>query len=294
MKSDSSLNIRAKNRLAVGIDRGGTRTRIVLINGRGAVLKRVVHPTSHIKYLPDLIIKTAAAWRLEAHVPVIIATRGAMTKKWKKPFLLKKLKDRINLLDVISDAQAAYIAAHGSGDGILLIAGTGSVIFLKYRNGRFKKIGGNNPAGGDLGSGLWIGTRFLKRIKADKRRLTRRARAAYAAEAMRKAEAGDKTAVGLIREAHEHLSDLLAAAVNICLDTVSKPRAAKARLAPEPLSVALAGGLMQNAFFRKNFISRAQERLVAVRLVFIALKRPAENAAAELALGSFYAGNKNT
>jgi len=294
MKNDFSRDFRAKKRLAVGIDRGGTRTRIVLINGRGAVLKRLVHPTSHIKHLPELIIKTAVAWRLEPHVPVIIATRGAMTRKWKKPFLLKKLKDRINLLDVISDAQAAYIAAHGSGNGILLIAGTGSVIFLKCRNGRFKKIGGNNPTGGDLGSGLWIGTRFLKRIKADKRRLTRRARAAYAAEAVRKAEAGDKTAVKLIREAHEHLSDLLAAAVSICLGAVSKPRAAKSCAPPEPLSVALTGGLMQNAFFRKNFIILAHERLITVRLAFIALKRPAENAAAELAMGSFYAGNKNT
>jgi len=280
-----------KPRLAVGIDRGGTRTRIVLMDGRGSELKRVVHPTSHLKHLPDLIIRTVSEWRLEPHVPVVIATRGAMTKKWKKPFLLKKLKDRVNLLDVISDAQAAYLAAHGSGSGILLIAGTGSVVFLKRPGGSFEKIGGHGHAGGDPGSGLWIGTRFLKKIKTDKKRLDRRARAAYAAKAVRKAENGHPIAVKIIREAHEHLSDLLTAAVEACLGQH-----------PGPLRVALAGGLMQNVFFRKRFIALARSRLLAApalfpggaSLVFITLKRPAEHAAAELAMGTFYAGNKNT
>lgn len=273
-------------KLAVGVDRGGTRTRIVLINSRGTELKRVVHPTSHIKHLPDLIITTVAAWRLEPHVPIVIATRGAMTRKWKKPFLLKKMKGRVNLLDVISDAQAAYLAAHGSGLGILLIAGTGSVVFLKRRNGLFEKVGGHSPAGGDPGSGLWIGTRFLKRTKAGKRPLNRRDRAAYAAEAVRLAENGDRIAAELIREAHGHLSDLLAAAVDICAGAAPKAAA--------PLRVALAGGLMQNAFFRKNFIVLARGRSIAARLAFITLKRPAEHAAAKLAMGIFYAGNKNT
>ena len=306
----SKARKKTSKRLAVGVDRGGTRTRIVLLNARGAELKRVVHPTSHLKHLPDLIVKTAAAWRLEPHVPVVIATRGAMTRKWKKPFLLKKLKGRVNLLDVISDAQAAYLAAHGSGPGVLLIAGTGSVVFLKRRNGRFGKIGGHSPAGGDPGSGLWIGTRFLKRTKAGPalwpgparkkcgaggKRLSRRDRAACAAEALRRAEKGDKIAAELIREAQGHLSDLLAAAIALCAGTVSKAAA--------PLRVALTGGLMQNAFFRKNFIALARRRLLTarhgsvlggcgVRLAFITLRRPAEHAAAKLALGSFYERNK--
>ncbi len=276
----------ASKRLAVGVDRGGTRTRIVLINDRGTELKRVVRPTSGIERLPDLIVKTAAAWRLEPHIPVVIATRGAMTRKWKKPFLLKKLRGRVNLLDVISDAQAAYLAAHGSGSGVLLIAGTGSVVFLKRRNGRFGKIGGRSPAGGDPRSGRWIGTRDLKRTKAGKKRLNRRDRAAYAAEAVRQAENGDGIAAGLIREAYGHLSDLLAAAVDLCAGAVPGTAA--------PLRVALAGGLMQNAFFRKNFIALARRRSAAARLSFVSLKRPAEHAAAKLAMGSFYAGNNNT
>lgn len=270
--------------MAAGVDRGGTRTRIVLINGRGSELKRVVHPTGHIRRLPALLIKTAAEWRLEPHVPVIIATRGAMTRKWKKPFLLEKLKGRINLLDVISDAQAAYLAAHGSGHGILLIAGTGSVAFLKHRNGRFKKIGGHSPSGGDPGSGLWIGSRFLKRTKTEKKGLDRRARAAYAAIAVTSAESGDSAAFELVREAHERLADLLAGAIR----KHNSARAGTAGRAPKPLRIALTGGLMQNSFFRKHFIIRARGRFASARLSFTALKRTAEYAAAKLALENFY------
>jgi N-acetylglucosamine kinase-like BadF-type ATPase len=264
-----------KNRLALGVDRGGTRTRIVLINGLGSEVKRIVHPTVHFKLLPKLIIKTAAAWGLKPHVPAIIASRGVMTRKWKKPFLLRKLKDRVNLLDVISDAEAAYMAAHGAGNGALLIAGTGSVVFLgrpgKTPGRRFQKIGGHSPPGGDPGSGLWIGTRFLKLIEKGKTGLDRPARAAWARKALRQAEAGDSAALRLTRLAQEQLSDLLAAA-------------AKKRGGHGPLRVALAGGLMHNDFFRKTFITLARKRLTPVLAVFTALKCPAERAAAELAM----------
>ena len=269
------------------MDRGGTHTRIVLINGRGSELKRVAHPTTHIKLLPDLIVKTSLEWELGPDVPMVIATRGAMTKKWKKPFLLKKLKGKVNLLDVISDAHAAYLAAHGSGQGALLIAGTGSVVFFKSPGRGFKKIGGHLPAAGDPGSGLWIGTKFLKITKAGRKKPDPRTRAAYAAQAISGAEKGDGAARELIREAHEHLLNLLAEAVKEHLAGAAKKSAA-------PLKVALAGGLMQNAFFRKTFIGRTRGRFASVRLAFTGLKRTAEYAAARLAMETFYGRNKGT
>lgn len=286
------------NRLAAGVDRGGTSIRIVLINGRGSVIRQAAHPTTTIKRLPALLIKTAADWKLAPHVPFVIATRGAMTKKWKKPFLLEKLKGRLNLLDVIPDAQAAYLAAHGSGDGVLLIAGTGSVAFLKRRNGRFEKIGGYRPVGGDPGSGLWIGARFLKTAKMGKKDPVCRNKASYAAIAIREAKNGDPEAAELIREAHERLADILAGAVKKQqARTALRPASRlKKRVAgtTEPIRVALAGGLMNNAFFRNTFISRARGRLDPVRLTFVTLKRTAEYAAARLAMDGFYGRNKGS
>lgn len=272
---------KSEKRLALGADRGGTHTRLTLINGAGEVLEHAVFPTGGFKLLPKLVLRTAAAWKLGPDVPAVIATRGALTRKWRKPFLLKKLGGRLNLLDVISDAQAAYLAAHGGGSGALLIAGTGSVVFLKGRDGRFRKIGGHGHSAGDPGSGLWLGTRFLKAGRAGRKGLDRRARASYAEEAVEKAEKGDRTALELVREAQEHLSDLLAAAIR------------RRRIGTAPLRVALTGGLMNNAFFRKHFTARARSRLAPARLAFMALKRPAEYAAAKLALERYYGPTKN-
>lgn len=267
---------KSEKRLALGVDRGGTHTRLALINGAGAGLKRAVFPSGDFRLLPELVLRTAAAWKLGPGVPAVIATRGALTRKWRKPFLLRKLRGRLNLLDVISDAQAAYLAAHGDGSGALLIAGTGSVVFLKGRDGRFRRTGGHGHPSGDPGSGLWLGTRFLRAARPGVKGLARRARASYAEEAVRKAAKGDKAALALVREAHEHLSDLLAAALK------GRTRAAA------PFKVALAGGLMNSPFFRKNFSARARSRLAPARLAFISLRRPAEYAAARLALEKHY------
>lgn len=272
---------KSEKNLALGVDRGGTHTRLILINGAGAQLKRAVFPTGAFRRLPKLVLRTAAAWKLGPDVPAVIATRGALTRKWRKPFLLQKLSGRLNLLDVISDAQAAYLAAHGDGSGALLIAGTGSVVFLKGRDGRFRKIGGHGRSAGDPGSGLWLGTRFLRAVRHRLKGLDRRARASYAEEAVEKAEKGDKAALELVREAHEHLSDLLAAAIK------------RRSRGTAPLRVALTGGLMNNDFFRKNFTARSRARLAPARLAFMTLKRPAEYAAAELALERYYERTKN-
>ena len=107
---------------ALGVDRGGTTTRLALVDARGRVLRRTALPTVHIKRLPALVLRTAAAWKLPPDTPAVIATRGAMTRKWKKPFLLARLKGGLNLLDVISDAEAAvssWIAENPAGERYL-------------------------------------------------------------------------------------------------------------------------------------------------------------------------------
>jgi len=271
-----------ENRLALGVDRGGTSTRLLLIDGRGKELKRAVFPSASFRLLPALLIKTAAAWGIGPEVPAVIASRGVMTRKWKKPFLLKKTRGKINLVAVISDAEAAYLAAHGTKTGAaLLIAGTGAVLFFKNpRNGEFIKTGGFLPPGGDPGSGLWLGARYLRISGKRRKGIGRREAAAFASSALTAAKKGNAAAMELVREAQSHLSDLLAEAL-------------RHRAAPRPLKLALAGGLMGDEFFRKGFISSARERTPRGRVVFTGLARSAERAAADLAVSIYYARNKN-
>lgn len=73
--------------------------------------------------------------------------------------ILHGLLPRAQLL-VMTDATLAWHAATGGGDGIALIAGTGSVAQGFYQ-GRTEKTGGEGP-GRDPGSGDWIGREAVK------------------------------------------------------------------------------------------------------------------------------------
>ena len=62
---------------------------------------------------------------------------------------------------VTSDIDAAHAAALSGGDGIVVIAGTGSIALGK-RGTRTQRCGGWGPRFGDEGSGYWIGQACLR------------------------------------------------------------------------------------------------------------------------------------
>ncbi|HOW90335.1 MAG TPA: hypothetical protein PL037_08625, partial [Elusimicrobiales bacterium] len=126
------------------------------------------------------------------------------------------------------------------------------------------------PPGGDPGSGLWLGSRFLSLSAAKRKGLSRRDRAAYARKALERAEAGDRAALVLVRLAQDRLAGLLS-------------EAAAGRRSRGPFRVALAGGLMQNDFFRRGFVRLARELLSPVRISIAPLRCTAETAAAGMA-----------
>jgi N-acetylglucosamine kinase-like BadF-type ATPase len=56
-----------------------------------------------------------------------------------------------------SDAFIASIGAIGVDPGLLLIAGTGSIVIARGSDGSMFRVGGWGPHFGDEGSGFWIG-----------------------------------------------------------------------------------------------------------------------------------------
>lgn len=79
---------------------------------------------------------------------------------------------------VIPDAEAALLGGTPQGEGIVVISGTGSVVFGKNRAGKTKKVSGHGHLIGDPGSGYDLGIRALRAILAaaegsgDKTKLT--------------------------------------------------------------------------------------------------------------------------
>ena len=255
---------------AAGVDRGGTWTRLSCVNSRGRELRGTRFPTSELGLLTARIEKEFKKLKLDAGLPLIIATRGAFSKKWKKALLFKAARGRLNLLDVISDAEAAHFAAFGGKGGLLLIAGTGAVAFYRDGAARLIKTGGHNPADGDPGSGRWMGRQYLKKLNKPLTGLSHGQTAAYAATLIAGAEKKADWRREVILRAQNSLAGLIVKSLK------TSPRAKKVK-------VVLAGGLIKNEFFRKGLEKTAKKR-APVELVFTVLKTTAQTAAARMAL----------
>lgn len=255
---------------AIGVDRGGTWTRVAAFDQGLRPVFAARWSTEPLRSLPGELVNRVSPWPGGPRAALAIATRGAISRKWKKPFLFKALKNRLNLVDVISDAEAAHFAAFRGKDGILLLAGTGAVAF-SGSPGSFRMTGGANPPAGDPGSGRWLGRQYLGMLG----RLREAAAmghgrcASFAAKLLRRAQRGDAACSALAAAAQHELSSLLAAA------------AAGKR---GPVKAALAGGLLANEYFRDGFMKAARRTLPQRRLVFVKLSMSAEEAAARIAL----------
>ncbi|MDO8804210.1 MAG: hypothetical protein Q7R35_07255 [Elusimicrobiota bacterium] len=254
---------------AIGVDRGGTWTRVAAFDARLRRVRSTRLRTAPLRSLPKKLVPLVSRWPGGAAAPLAIATRGAFSRAWKKPFLFKALASRLNLVAVISDAEAAHFAAFRGKAGMLLIAGTGSVV-LSGTPGAFKKTGGFNPASGDPGSGRWLGRQYLKmrgRLH-EAGKMGHGRSAAYARKLLLLALGGHGPSSELAARAQEELAGLL------------KTAAGKRG----PVKVALAGGLISNFHFRDGFVKAARLAFGGRRLVFVEAAIPAEEAAARIAL----------
>ena len=261
---------KAPQAAAIGVDRGGTWTRVAALDARARPLRQARFKTSHLRSLPGKLAPLVARWPGAKEAPLVIATRGAFSRAWKKPFLFKALAGKLNLKEVISDAEAAHFAAFRGHDGLLLIAGTGSVVF-SGRPGAFRQTGGANPVAGDPGSGRWLGRQYLK-LRGRLREaggMGHGRSAAYAKALLRLALGGHGPAAALVTRAQEDLAALIR-------EAAGKGRA--------PLKVALAGGLIKDPYFRTGFARAARRALAGRGLSFITAAIPAEQAAARIAL----------
>ncbi len=186
-------------------------------------------------------------------MPLFVATRGAFSQTWKKDFITASLAGRADTVGVISDAEAAYLAALGGRKGFLIIAGTGSVAMAPDGRGGFIKAGGHAPEGGDPGSGLWLGLAWLK-LKKKKAPAGQGASgrvAAFAAEAVEKARKGGPAALELAELAWTELAALAAE----LRDDGFLPGGRG------PLPAALWGGLTDDEWFRAGLVRALEKRL---------------------------------
>lgn len=164
--------------LVVGVDGGGSRTRVVLADANGTVLARTEGMGSALtpgeeSIAADVIRALigdvlAMADRSETRPAVcVVGVAGAGQERAAQALWSALASRRVaDDVSVQADATIALDDAFGDSAGVLLISGTGSVAFARAPDGRMERCGGWGPAIGDEGSAAWLGGRALSVITA--------------------------------------------------------------------------------------------------------------------------------
>ncbi len=162
--------------LFLGIDGGGTRTTAWLANERGKVLGRgEAGPSNPLKSsfagAKREILRAAhlaakrARLRLRHLDAVCLGIAGgghAAVRRHMLRWIREAIPSRAHI--VTTDANIALAAAFGQGPGIILIAGTGSIVFARDDQGRIEQAGGWGSIFDDAGSGYDIGRKAIAAV----------------------------------------------------------------------------------------------------------------------------------
>lgn len=162
--------------IVVGVDGGGSSTRVIVADEQGRELSRLTGAGSALRpgeehrsgeviaiLVRDALESAAVGESRPRALCVGVAGAGRETARqavWQS-LVGHQLADEV---DVRTDAAVALEDAFGDGSGILLIAGTGSVAYGRGPGGAFERCGGWGPSFGDEGSGAWIGRKALSVI----------------------------------------------------------------------------------------------------------------------------------
>jgi N-acetylglucosamine kinase-like BadF-type ATPase len=163
------------SKLFIGIDTGGTNCRIALGDNRGRILHSGNYESVHYsqvgrdaftKHISGIILEFCDGINLslESITGICIGAAGARNdtdKEGIKEDLSEKLT--YHNIAVESDTAIAYEDAFGEGDGLLLICGTGSVLFGRLK-GKNIRMGGWGKLLGDTGSSYSISLNVLKEL----------------------------------------------------------------------------------------------------------------------------------
>jgi N-acetylglucosamine kinase-like BadF-type ATPase len=175
-------NVSNNGKYVIGIDGGATKTTAVLADlNRNILAERTSGPANFLIIGTDKVAKTISDLILDLcndaevniqNIEIVCmgltgAGREEDAEKIKNAVLdywQNNYSSKIKNLIVTSDARIALEGAFSGRPGIILIAGTGSIIFGKDRSGTLYRVGGFGRYIGDEGGGYSIGRLGLQAV----------------------------------------------------------------------------------------------------------------------------------
>jgi glucosamine kinase len=165
--------------IVVGVDGGGSRTRVMVGTIEGEVLATADGPKSAVSpgqaarsadVIGELVTRALSEIAQPGAVlPRVLYCGVAGTGRDEERRALHAALDAKELAEEVvidSDGLIALYDAFDDRAGILLVVGTGSIAYGRSPAGEIVRCGGWGPVFGDEGSGGWIGRRALGIVAA--------------------------------------------------------------------------------------------------------------------------------
>jgi glucosamine kinase len=157
----------------LAIDAGGTKTECVLADEANELARARTGTIKLLRVGPEQAganlasaladLSTRSGIDLRHVARTCIGTSGAsvpLVADWIRQALAQSVGGDLILC---GDEEIALDAAFHGGGGVLVLAGTGSNVAGRTRDGRLTSAGGWGPTLDDVGSGFWIGHEALRR-----------------------------------------------------------------------------------------------------------------------------------
>lgn len=284
--------------LLIGIDGGGSKTKCLLSDkGMNIISTSAGGPTNFIAIGMDKAVDNAVDVIRKSFslvdvinsklVSVVIATAGAGRKNDAFEFgyrVKDKLKNIIAVdeINVVTDAEAALEGALDGEEGVIVICGTGSIIFAKDESGEHFRSGGLGKILGDEGSGYSLGLKGL--VLVSKELDGQKINTKLTSFIKNKFNLSDiHQLINHVYKGSPEYSDIGIEVINcasdgdeVCLNLINNEiaelikqvDAISTKINKEDFKIALLGGLIENHNFYKELIKRKlNESFRAVQVI---------------------------
>jgi glucosamine kinase len=164
-----------QNNYFIGIDGGGSKTRLKLEDEHGNLLAESVSGPGNVRLsievtcasiydaLEQALIKANLKSQKNIRLHIGMGLAGFEVQTAREEFLTAFHYSLCHTLEIHSDADIACFGAHGGKPGAVIIVGTG-VVGLKIKKQQKFQVGGWGFPHGDEGGAAWIGLETIRAL----------------------------------------------------------------------------------------------------------------------------------